>query len=75
MAEGDRQVDRHVVNDAISLRIFPQHNGEMMVNWPEFKSLAVKKKHIAIDLRIHFFFLATELVSPHGKKKDLFEVN
>ena len=42
MTEIGRQVGRHMVNDAISSRISPQHNGEMMVNWPELNSWAPK---------------------------------
>ena len=64
------QVDRY---SSISLRISPQHNGEMMGNWSESETLAGLILDIVMDSK-NSYVLTTELVSPspHGKKKTLF---
>ena len=55
------QVGRY---SSISLRIFPQHNGEMMGNWPESETLAGLILDILMELSKNSFALTTELVSP-----------
>jgi hypothetical protein len=55
--------------------IFPMVMGKWVCNWPESKTLAVNKLDTPIEFSIHSFFLTTELISPHGKKKVLLGVN
>ena len=66
IAEVGGQVVRHVVDDAISLRIFPQHNGEMMGNWPDFTTCPPKKQHKQIVFAKNSFAQTTGTGSPHG---------